>query len=123
MKWRCYAWAGGVEESKFCLFSVVYHVRCISSVSPRFYFRRHTFCFLPLASILELPLLFFPLANSYLTFSDVTSSGKSSLKCHPSPKFTAMVRSKPLLAATWLTEKVLQSKILQDTILFHTYPV
>jgi hypothetical protein len=22
-------------------------VRCVSSVSPRFYFRRHAFCFLP----------------------------------------------------------------------------
>jgi hypothetical protein len=53
MKWRCYAQAGGVEESTFCLFSVVFPVRCISSISPRFYFRRHTFCFLPLATILE----------------------------------------------------------------------
>jgi hypothetical protein len=24
MEWGCYAWAGGVEESKFCLFSVVF---------------------------------------------------------------------------------------------------
>jgi hypothetical protein len=53
VKWRCYARAGGVEESKFCLFSVVFPVRCISSVSLRFYFRRHAFCFLPLAAILE----------------------------------------------------------------------
>jgi hypothetical protein len=53
MEWGCYARAGGVEESKFCLFSVVFPVRCISSVSPRFYFRKHTFCFLPLATILE----------------------------------------------------------------------
>jgi hypothetical protein len=53
MKWRCYVQDGGVEESKFCLFSVVFPVRCISSISPRFYIRRHTFCFLPLATILE----------------------------------------------------------------------
>jgi hypothetical protein len=53
MEWRCYAQAGGVEESKFCLFSVVFPVRCISNVSPRFYFRRHAFCFLPVAAILE----------------------------------------------------------------------
>jgi hypothetical protein len=53
VKWRCYAWAEGVEESKFCLFSVVFPVRCISSVSPRFYFRKNAFCFLPLAAILE----------------------------------------------------------------------
>jgi hypothetical protein len=57
MKWRFYAEAGGVEESKFCLFSVAFPVRYISSVSPRFYFRRHTFCFLPLAAILESPHL------------------------------------------------------------------
>jgi hypothetical protein len=54
-KWRCSAQAGGVEESKFCLFSVVFPVRCVSSVSPRLYFRRHTFCFLPIAAILEFP--------------------------------------------------------------------
>jgi hypothetical protein len=59
MEWECYAWARGVEESKFCLFSVVFLVRCISSVSPIFYFRRHTFCFLSLAAILESPLLYF----------------------------------------------------------------
>jgi hypothetical protein len=45
--------AGGVEKSKFCLFLVVFPVQCISSISPRFYFRRHAFCFLPLAAILE----------------------------------------------------------------------
>jgi hypothetical protein len=59
VKWRCSAQAGGVEESKFCLFWVVFPLRCISSISPRFYFRRHTFCFLPLAAILESPVLFF----------------------------------------------------------------
>jgi hypothetical protein len=52
VKWRFSAQAGGVEESKFCLFSVVFPVRCVSSVSPRFYFRRQVFCFLPLAAIL-----------------------------------------------------------------------
>jgi hypothetical protein len=55
VKWRCYAQAGGVEESKFYLFLVVFPVRCIFSVSQRFYFRRHTFFFLPLAAILEFP--------------------------------------------------------------------
>jgi hypothetical protein len=53
MKWRCSAQAGGVEESKFCLFSVVFPVRCISIVSPRIYCRKPAFCFLPLAAILE----------------------------------------------------------------------
>jgi hypothetical protein len=55
VEWECYAWAVGVEESKFCLFSVVFPVMCISNVSPRFYFRKHAFCFLPLAAILESP--------------------------------------------------------------------
>jgi hypothetical protein len=59
VKWRCSAQAGGVEGSKFCLFLVVLPVMCISSVSPRFYFRRHFFCFLPLAAILESPILLF----------------------------------------------------------------
>jgi hypothetical protein len=59
VKWTCYVQAGGMEESKFCLFLVVFPVRCISSVSPRFYFRRYTFCFLPLAAILESSRLFF----------------------------------------------------------------
>jgi hypothetical protein len=53
VKWRCYAWTGDVEESKFCLFLVIFPLRCISSISPRFYFRKHTFCFLPLVAILE----------------------------------------------------------------------
>jgi hypothetical protein len=56
VKWGCYAQAGGMEESKFCLFSVVFPIRCISSISPRFYFRKHAFCFLPLATILESPV-------------------------------------------------------------------
>jgi hypothetical protein len=61
VKWRCYAQARSVEESQFCLFSVIFPVRCISSISPRFYFRRHAFCFLPLTTILESPAYFFTL--------------------------------------------------------------
>jgi hypothetical protein len=49
----CYVRAGGVEESMFCLVSVNFPIRCISSISPRFYFRKHTFCFRPLVTILE----------------------------------------------------------------------
>jgi hypothetical protein len=55
VKWECYTWVGGVEQSKFCLFSVTFPVRCISSVSPRFYSRKHAFCFLPLVTIMESP--------------------------------------------------------------------
>jgi hypothetical protein len=53
VKWRFSAPAGGVEGSKFCLFSVVLPARCVSSISPRFHYRRHVFYFLPLAAILE----------------------------------------------------------------------
>jgi hypothetical protein len=53
VKWRFSAPAGDVEESKLCLFSVVMPAKCVSSVSPRFHYRRVAFCFLPLAAILE----------------------------------------------------------------------
>jgi hypothetical protein len=50
--------AGGVEGSKLCLFSVIMPAKCVSGVSPRFHYRRLTFCFLPLAAILESSLVF-----------------------------------------------------------------
>jgi hypothetical protein len=53
MKWRFSAPAGDVEGSKLCLFSVIMPAKCVSSVSPRFHYRRVAFCFLPLAAILE----------------------------------------------------------------------
>jgi hypothetical protein len=56
VKWRCSAPAGGVEGSKFCLFLVFLLARCVSSISPRFHYKRHAFCFLPLAAILEFPM-------------------------------------------------------------------
>jgi hypothetical protein len=33
--------------------------RCISSISPRFYFRKHAFCFLPVVAILKSSFLIF----------------------------------------------------------------
>jgi hypothetical protein len=42
-----------LEGSKFCLFSVILPEKCFSSISPRFYYMRLAFCFLPLATILE----------------------------------------------------------------------
>jgi hypothetical protein len=51
--WGCYAWDKGVEESEFYVFLVVFPAKRFSSVSPRFYFRKHAFCFLPLVAILE----------------------------------------------------------------------
>jgi hypothetical protein len=51
----------GCGGSKFCLFLVALPSRCVSSVSPRFHFRRHSFCFLPLAAILAL-------SESYIWF-------------------------------------------------------
>jgi hypothetical protein len=43
----------GVEVLEFCLFLVVFPTRCISSISPKVYFRKDAFCFLPLVAILE----------------------------------------------------------------------
>jgi hypothetical protein len=53
VKWRFSVLAGAVEGSKLCLFSVFVPAKCVSSVSPRFHYRRLAFCFLPLAAILE----------------------------------------------------------------------
>jgi hypothetical protein len=58
-QWGCYAWAGGVAMLEFYLFLVVFPARCISSISPRFYFRKHAFCLLPLVTILESHLALF----------------------------------------------------------------
>jgi hypothetical protein len=55
----CVSWGcGGVKVLPLLSgFPVI----CISNISPRFYFRKHAFCFLPLAAILESPpdVLFF----------------------------------------------------------------
>jgi hypothetical protein len=53
VKWRFSALAGSVEGSKLCLFSVIMPAKCVSSISPRFHYKRLAFCFLPLATILE----------------------------------------------------------------------
>jgi hypothetical protein len=53
VKWRFSAPAGDVEGSKLCLFLVIMPAKCVSSVSPRFHYKRVAFCFLPLAAILE----------------------------------------------------------------------
>jgi hypothetical protein len=63
MKWRFSALAGGVEGSKLCLFSVIMPAKCVSSISPRFHYRRLAFCFLPLATILEFPEFSFIIDN------------------------------------------------------------
>jgi hypothetical protein len=59
VEWRFYVQAGGVVVLEFYLFLVVFPARCISSVSPRFYFRKHAFCFFPLVAILESPIISF----------------------------------------------------------------
>jgi hypothetical protein len=56
VEWRCYVQDEGVVVLEFYLFLVVFPARCISSISPRFYSRKHTFCFLPLVAILESPI-------------------------------------------------------------------
>jgi hypothetical protein len=59
VEWGCYAQAVGVEVLEFCLFLVVFPAKCFSSISPRFYFRKHAFCFLLLVAILESPISHF----------------------------------------------------------------
>jgi hypothetical protein len=59
-----------VWRSQFCLFSVVFPVRCISNISPRFYFRKHAFCFLPLVTILESDSTLFFSKNLWLCICD-----------------------------------------------------
>jgi hypothetical protein len=72
--------AGGVEESGFCLLLVVFPVMCINSISPRFYFRKCTFCFLPLVAILESPSVFlFNLVHQMVPFNGGIKS--ISIKC------------------------------------------
>jgi hypothetical protein len=65
VKWRFSVPAGGVEGSKLCLFSVIMPAKCVSSVSPRFHYRRLTFCFLPLAAILESSRIAFLFQNFF----------------------------------------------------------
>jgi hypothetical protein len=69
VKWRFSALAGCVEGSKFCLFSVIMPAMCVSSVSPRFHYRRLAFCFLPLAAILESSPLTFDVWGGELLLS------------------------------------------------------
>jgi hypothetical protein len=47
---------GCVALSEFYLFLVVFPARCIFIISPRFYFRNHAFCFLPLVATLGMKL-------------------------------------------------------------------
>jgi hypothetical protein len=66
VKWRYSVPTGGVEGSKLHLFSVIMPAKCVSSVSPRFHYRRLAFCFLPLSAILECPYdLAIPLPGIY----------------------------------------------------------
>jgi hypothetical protein len=44
-----------VEGSKLCHFSVIMPAKCVSSISPRFHYRKFAFCFLPLATIWNPP--------------------------------------------------------------------
>jgi hypothetical protein len=73
VKWRFSVPAGGVEGLKLCLFSVIMPAKCVSGVSPRFRYRRLTFCFLPLAAILESP-------SSFLYSNNSNRQGKKSIK-------------------------------------------
>jgi hypothetical protein len=65
-----------VEGSKLFFFSLIMPAKCVSSISPRFHYRRLAFCFLPLATILESPphfhFWFFNLGLSPPHFSQIS---------------------------------------------------
>jgi hypothetical protein len=61
VRWRFSALTGDVEGSKLCLFSVIMPAKCVSSVSPRFHYRRVAFCFLPLDQVIK----FFEYTHTY----------------------------------------------------------
>jgi hypothetical protein len=81
VKWRFCAPAGGVEGSKLCLFSVIMPAKCVSSVSPRFHYRRlvKNFCFLPLAAILESPIMYYLEEHWCWFFEDVVELNNESI--------------------------------------------
>jgi hypothetical protein len=56
---------------------VVFPARCISSISPRFYFRKHAFCLLPLVAILESP-------EQNFSKEEIQMAKKHIKKCSPS---------------------------------------
>jgi hypothetical protein len=60
MEWRCYDGVGILPLLGGFSFKV------FSSVSPRFYFRKQAFCFLPLVTILESPHIFNTLSMGHL---------------------------------------------------------
>jgi hypothetical protein len=63
-----------MEELEFYLFLVVFPARCISSICPRFYFRKHAFCFLLLVAILLSPHLLFSKLDIFLWALESVSS-------------------------------------------------
>jgi hypothetical protein len=76
--------AGGVEGSKLCLFSVIMPAKYVSSISPRFHYRRVAFCFLPLAAILESPMSSF-LSSLQIFFQSGCTSLHSHQQCKRVP--------------------------------------
>jgi hypothetical protein len=79
----------GVEGSKLCLFSVIMPAKCVSSISPRFHYRRLAFCFLPLGAILESPPATFVEEVVHCIFGCLCqkSGGHRCLDSYPGPLF------------------------------------
>jgi hypothetical protein len=107
VKWRFSALAGGVEGSKFCLFSVVLPARCVSSASPRFHYRRHTFCFLPLAAILEPPVYYLFAYTSIHTITCTFACIYIFIINILMVSFSNFMRSCPIFQANFLQRKAL----------------
>jgi hypothetical protein len=77
-----------VEGSKLCLFSVIMPAKCVSSISPWFYDRRLSFCFLPLAAILESRKWFFDRTLKSLATKANKSMLDTKLSTQPSKPLT-----------------------------------
>jgi hypothetical protein len=54
--------------------------KCVSSVSPRFHYRRLAFCFLPLAAILESPIDSIYNKSALITITKIDDTNKIHLK-------------------------------------------
>jgi hypothetical protein len=114
MRWRFSALAGDVEGSKLCLLSVIMPAKCVSSISPRFHYRRLTFCFLPLAAILDLYFINFNV--NILMIISPSSRGKIML--HTEYSFLKLIcpsRSTEIHCSSFSTEDQ-KALLLYNTI-------
>jgi hypothetical protein len=86
-----------VEGSKLCLFSVIMPAKCVSSISPRFHYRRVAFCFLPLAAILESPYFNFKM-DKFLLYKFYPNKNGTELSRHLNPMLARLQCTLPVFS-------------------------